>query len=440
MSEHTGTQDRAPEAVTRSVGDSRIDDRTRELIKHLAGGDDRLTFPMTRSAPFDPPPEYGTLRSACPVAPARLYGHDAWLIAKYDDVREALFSPDLSADITRPDFPLGPGGKANAAMATSGLPSFLRMDPPAHGDLRRLVTRDFMIKRVEAMRPRIQKLVDGLIDEMLAGPRPVDFFEVIASPMPNTVICWLLGVPQSDHEFFQDRTAYLFKRDVPDDVRFEKLSELNDYIYSLVDSKNADPDLDPEADIVSRLVVEQLRTGKMDRRGVQGMAFVMLVAGHETTGNMAALGTLALLRNREQFEALGKDPSLAPGAVEELLRYLAILNEAIWRVAAKDTVIAGHPIKEGEAVVPLIHSANSDEGHYNDPGTLDIRRGARDHLAFGYGIHQCLGQSLARVELQVLYETVARRVPTLDLAVPVEEIPFKTDVDIYGVHAMPVTW
>ncbi|MFF5010524.1 cytochrome P450 [Streptomyces phaeochromogenes] len=440
MSEPTGAQDRAQGTTTCPAGGSRIDDRTRELVRQLTGGDDRLTFPLARSVPFDPPPEYGRLRSLCPVAPARLHGHDAWLIAKYDDVREALINPDLSADITRPDYPLSPAGKANAAMAGSGLPSFLRMDPPVHDELRRLVTRDFMVKRVEAMRPRIQKLVDDLIDEMLAGPKPVDFLEVLASPMPNTVICWLLGVPQSDHDFFQDRTQYLFKRGVPDDVRFEKLSGLNDYIYGLVDSKKADPDLDPGADIVSRLVVEQLRTGKMDRRGVQGMAFLMLVAGHETTGNMAALGTLALLRNREQFEALGKDPSLARGAVEELLRYLTILNEANWRVAARDTLIAGHHIKEGEAVIPLTLSANRDDGHYENPDILDIQRGARDHLAFGFGIHQCLGQPLARVELQVFYETVARRIPTLDLAVPVEEVPFKTDVDIYGVHAMPVTW
>lgn len=127
-------------------------------------------------------------------------------------------------------------------------------------------------------------------------------------------------------------------------------------------------------------------------------------------------------------------------AVEELLRYLTILNEPNWRVAKEDTVIAGQEIKEGEAVVPLTFSANRDEQHYDNPDVLDIRRGARDHLAFGYGIHQCLGQPLARVELQIVYSTLARRIPTLQLAVPLEEIPFKTDVDIYGVHALPVTW
>ncbi|MFC4507760.1 MULTISPECIES: hypothetical protein [Streptomyces] len=136
--------------------DTRLDDHTRDLIRRLTGGPERLTFPMTRSTPFDPPPEYATLRSKCPFAPADLHGHDAWLITRYDDVREALLSNALSADITRPDYPQGPAGKVNRALATSGLPAFLRMDAPLHDDLRRLVTRDFMIKRVEAMRPRIQ--------------------------------------------------------------------------------------------------------------------------------------------------------------------------------------------------------------------------------------------------------------------------------------------
>ncbi|MEV4036321.1 cytochrome P450 [Streptomyces umbrinus] len=418
----------------------RIDDHTRDVIGRLADGADRLTFPMTRSVPFGPPPAYAELRSKCPVAPADLFGHDAWLVTRYDDVREALSDDALSADITRPDYPQGPAGKANRALATSGLPAFLRMDAPLHDDLRRLVTRDFMIKRVEAMRPGIQGIVDGLIDDMLAGPKPADFFEAVASPLPNIVISDMLGIPHSDHEFFQDRTTYLFRRDVTDEERAVKLSELNDYVYELLDSRNANPDLDPEADIVSRLVHDQLRTGKLDRRTVQGIVFILLVAGHETTGNMTALGTLALLQHPEQYRALGEDPSLAPLAVEELLRYLTILNEPNWRVAKEDTVIGGRQIKAGEAVVPLTFSANRDEKHYDNPDTLDIRRGARDHLAFGYGIHQCLGQPLARVELQVVYSTLARRIPTLRLAVPLEEVPFKTDVDIYGVHTLPVTW
>ncbi|UIX29279.1 cytochrome P450 [Streptomyces sp. GQFP] len=429
------------ETTVRDPGDDHIDDHTRDLIKRLSGGNDRFPFPMQRSTPFDPPPEYAELRSKCPVAPATLYGKNAWLLTKYDDVREALQSESLSADITHPHFPLTPGMKAGLEAAGGGnIGSFLKMDPPEHDDLRRMLTRDFMVKRVEAMRPRIQELVDGLIDNMLAGPQPADLFEVLAMPMPNTVICWLLGVPQSDHAFFEDRTTYAFKRDVPDDVRMEKTMELNGYVFGLVDQRIADPDLDPEADIISRLVHDQLRSGRLDRNEVHAMAMLMLVAGHETTGNMAALGTLALLQHPEQYEALGQDPALAPGAVEELMRYLTINDDPNYRFAKEDTVIGGRQIKAGDAVQPLTFSANRDEGHYDNPDALDIRRGVRDHLGFGYGIHQCLGQPLARVELQVFYETLARRIPTLRLAVPLEEVAFKTDADIYGVWSLPVTW
>jgi cytochrome P450 len=393
-----------------------------------------LEFPLARSCPFDPPPEYGRLRAEQPVARATLHGRPAWLVSRYDDVRQALADPRLSADVTRPDYPMAPAG--NMALAHSGLPSFLRMDPPRHDVLRRMVTRDFMVKRIEALRPPIQELVDRLIDDMLAGDTPTDLVHALADPMPSTVICWLLGVPLEDQGFFQERSTYLFRRGVSDDVRNEKIIELSDYLYDLVDRKNADPG----DDIISRLVVEQMRPGRLDRRGVQGMAFLMLVAGHETTGNMTALGTLALLQHPEQFAALRDDPSLAPGAVEELLRYLTILNEPNWRVAAEDLEIGGQLIKTGEAVIPLTFSANRDTGHYPEPDALDIRRGARDHLAFGFGIHQCLGQPLARVELQVVYATLARRVPTLRLAVPLEDVPYKTDVEIYGVHALPVAW
>lgn len=429
-----------PDATSQDRGGDRIDARTRELIKELADGAERLTFPLPRSFPYGPPAEYAELRSKCPVAPAVLHGKNSWLIAKYDDVREALQSPSLSADMSHPDYPLSPGMRASLAARGEGAGSFLKLDPPVHDDLRRMVTRDFTVKRVEAMRPRIQELVDGLIDDMLAGPKPADLVEVLATPMPNTVICWLLGVPQSDHEFFQDRSTYFFRRDVADEVRLTKSRELNDYVYDLIDRRIADPDTDPDADIISRLVVEQLREGKIDRQTVQGIALLMLVAGHETTGNMAALGTVALLQHPEQFKALGDDPSLAPGAVEELMRYLTINNEPNWRVAKEDTVIGGQLIKAGEGVVPLTFSANRDDGHYSDPDTLDIRRRDRDHLGFGYGIHQCLGQPLARVELQVFYATLARRVPTLKLAVPLEDVPFKTNAEIYGVHALPVTW
>ncbi|MGW0820749.1 cytochrome P450 [Streptomyces sp. NPDC002845] len=224
-------------------------------------------------------------------------------------------------------------------------------------------------------------------------------------------------------------------------VAGEEQPDLDD--LPVLDAQDGNPDAridDHTRDLIRRLVHDQLPTGKLDRRAVQSMAFILLVAGHETTGNTIALGTLALIQHPEQYQALGEALSLAPLAVEELLRYLTILSEPNWRVSKEDTVIGGREIKAGETVVPLTFSAHRDEEHHDNPDTLDIRRGARDHLAFGYGIHQCLGQPLTRVELQVVFSTPARRIPTLRPAVPLEEVPFRTDVDIYGVHTLPATW
>ncbi|MFD6064038.1 cytochrome P450 [Rhodococcus wratislaviensis] len=391
-----------------------------------------LKLPLPRSCPFDPSPEYARLRREQPVAPGRMFRRLTWLITRYDDVREALADPRLSADAMRPEFPL----PLMSAFENSGLPSFIRMDAPRHDDLRRMVQPDFMVKRVEALRPRIQELVDSLIDDMLKGPKPADLVTAIAGPMPSTVICWLLGVPEEDHEFFQDRSTYMFRRGVTQKERDSKIRELDDYMYELVDRKTTEPG----DDIISRLVVERMNSGQIDRRTVQGIAFLLLVAGHETTGNMTALGTLALLEHRDQFEALGEDPSLAPGAVEELLRYLTILDDPNFRVATEDLEIGGQLIKAGDVVRAATQSANRDPDVFPEPDKLDIRRGARNHLAFGFGIHQCLGQPLARVELQVVYETLARRIPTLRLAIPVDDVPYKNDVEIFGVHQLPVTW
>jgi len=394
-----------------------------------------LQFPLERSCPFDPSPEYARLRVERPVAPATFAGRPAWLVTRYDDVRKALADPRLSADGSRPDFPqVAP---ASAAITEhTGMPAFLRMDPPRHGAMRKLVTRDFLVRRAEAMRPRVQALVDSLIDQMLAGPKPADLVAALANPLPSTVIGWLLDVPEQDQEFFQDRSTYVFRRGLTPEVQLSKVLELNDYLDGLIEAKVAEPG----DDIISRLVVEHMRVGDLSRREVRGIAMLLLVAGHETTGNMIALGTLALLEHREQFEELSADASLAPNAVEELLRYLTILDDPNWRVAAEDLELGGQSIKAGDAVKPVTQSANRDETQYPDPDVLDIHRGRRDHLAFGFGVHQCLGQSLARVELQVVYATLARRIPTLRLAVPIDDVPFKTDVDIYGVHELPVTW
>jgi cytochrome P450 len=392
-------------------------------------------FPMARAAscPFDPPPE---LRARAPVTRVRLWdGSTPWLITGYADGRALLGDPRVSADTTRPGFPhTSAAGRARRTQART----FIGMDDPDHARLRRMVTATFAIRQVEALRPPIQRIVDELIDALLAGPRPVDLVEAFALPVPSLVICQLLGVPYADHDFFQRRSRLLVNREVPTERVMAAQGELIEYLDGVIAAKLAAP----ADDLLSRLAVERVATGELSQREAAVMAVLLLIAGHETTANMIALGTLALLEHPDQLAALraAEDPTAIAGAVEELLRYLSIVHSGRRRVALEDIEVGGQLIRAGDGIVVANDLANRDEQPFSDPDRLDIHRDARGHVAFGFGVHQCLGQPLARVELQVVYGTLYRRIPGLRLAVPLEQIPFKHDGAIYGVYELPVTW
>ncbi|MEV0698911.1 cytochrome P450 [Saccharopolyspora sp. NPDC050389] len=392
-------------------------------------------FPMARAAgcPFDPPPDLRTRQEAGPLAKVRLWDDSTpWLVTRYAEQRTLLADPRVSADITRPGYPssapVGPGGSSV---------SFILMDDPEHARLRRMVTAPFTVKRVAAMRPAVQKIVDDLIDEMLAGPNPVDLVEAFALPVPSLVICELLGVPYSDHDFFQENSKTIIKRDASPDERAAALGRLAGYLDDLVSAKLANPG----DDLLSRLA-ERVAAGELARAEAARMGVLLLIAGHETTANMIALGTLALLEHPEQLALLREtdDPKLVAGAVEELLRYLHITHNGRRRVALEDIEIAGHVIRAGDGLIMANDIGNRDPEAFPDPDRLDLRRDARHHVAFGFGVHQCLGQPLARMELQVVYSTLYRRIPTLRVAEDLARIPFKHDGSVYGVYRLPVTW
>ncbi|MPY44416.1 cytochrome P450, partial [Streptomyces phyllanthi] len=257
-------------------------------------------------------------------------------------------------------------------------------------------------------------------------------------PLPTLVICELLGVPYRDHAFFQQANSVLVSRDcTPEQAKTARL-ELQDYLDSLVEAKEREPG----DDLISRLVIEQVRPGHLTRAELCSTAVLLLLAGHEPTSNMISLGVLALLQHPEQLAELrdSDDPKVAANAVEELLRYLTIGHSGVRRVAMEDVELNGQIIRAGEGVVLLGDAANRDEAVFDDPGRLDIHRQARHHISFGHGIHQCLGASLTRTELQIVYPTLLRRIPGLRTAIPLEEIPFRHDMAIYGVHELPVTW
>ncbi|MFI0710202.1 cytochrome P450 [Streptomyces inhibens] len=385
--------------------------------------------------PFDPPAALGTLRTERPISKISLPdGSWAWLATRYADLRAILGDTRFSSDTTVHGYPLsGMTGGTNTDNR-----GFIRRDPPEHTRLRRMVTREFMVKRVEALRPEIQRITDELCDAMerRAG-QDVDLVEELALPVPSLVISLLLGVPYDDHDIFQRLTGTLLSRTVPDGERETARLELRDYLDRLVTAKEADPG----DDILGRLIVEQQRTGEITHDEVAAFAALLLIAGHETTANMIGLSALTLMRDAESAERLRQEPALIRGAVEELLRFHSIIRNGPRRVATADIEIDGHLIRAGEGVVVAVPSANRDESIFADADRLDIcRPNAQHHVAFGYGIHQCLGQALARVELQVVIGTLLRRFPTLRPAVPLEKIPFRTDMSIYGCHALPVTW
>ncbi|MDT8915259.1 cytochrome P450 [Amycolatopsis sp. PS_44_ISF1] len=400
---------------------------------HPAGAPD---FPMTRAAgrPFDPPPAARAQQDEAALTRVRLWdGSTPWLVTRYAEQRALLSDPRVSADIGRPGYPssapLPPGGGSRI--------SFILMDDPEHNRLRRMVTAPFSLRRVGALRPAVQQIVDELIDGLLAGPRPVDLVEAFALPVPSLVICALLGVPYGDHDFFQDNSKVIIRRDATPEERMAGHQALTGYLARLVAEKEANP----ADDLLSGLAA-RVTAGELSRDEAAQMGVLLLIAGHETTANMIALGTLALLEHPDQLALLreSEDPALVASATEELLRYLNITHNGRRRVATEDIEIAGRVVRAGEGLILANDIANRDTAVFPDPDRLDLTRDARRHVAFGFGVHQCLGQQLARLELQVVYGTLYRRIPTLALAADLADIPFKHDGSVYGVYELPVTW
>jgi cytochrome P450 len=396
-----------------------------------------MPYPSKRVAgcPFDVPPAYRSLQSADPITRVRIWdGSTPWLVTKYADVRALLSDPRISSDAKHPGFP---HLNESAKVRRSGHVSFSLLDEPEHARVRRTMAAPFSVKRTEALRPAIQRIVDELIDEMLVSAKPLDLVQAYAVPMPLMVTCELLGVPYADHDLFQHsiNTIFTWKSTVEEVMGAQ--ANLTEYFNDLVSKKLAEPD----DGLLSQLAKEGLATGELTHDDVaRNGAFLLIVS--ENTMNMIALGIAALLEHPDQVAALrdSDDPKLIAGAVDELLRYLTVVHAGRRRVALEDIEIGGQVIKAGEGVIAAIDVGNWDPEIFADPDRLDIRRDARRHIAFGFGAHQCPAQSLARVELQVAYSTLLRRIPNLRLATEITDVPFKHDGYFYGVHELSVTW
>jgi cytochrome P450 len=361
-------------------------------------------------------------------------GQEAWALTRHADIRAMLTDPRFSADRTRPGFPSMVAEAPQPARRRAL--SLIAMDPPEHGTARREVMGEFTVRRLEELRPRIQQIVDEHIAAMLDGPQPADLVQALSLPVPSLVICELLGVPYDDHDFFQSRSSALFSHSNSLAERGSAMQELQSYLHEMVSRKEEHP----TDDLLGRQVIRQRETGELSHADLVGLGFLLLIAGHETTANMISLGTLAFLERPEAIAAIRDDPARTPAVVEELLRYFTIADSSIARVAAEDVEIAGVRIRAGEGVLALGYAGNTDPEVFPEPHELDVSRSARHHLAFGFGPHQCLGQNLARIELQIVFDTLFRLIPDLTLAARVEDLSFKNDASAYGIYALPVTW
>lgn len=307
------------------------------------------------------------------------------------------------------------------------------MDPPEHTRIRRLLTGQFTVRRMRQLIPAVERIVAGQLDAMASAGGPVDLVQDFALPIPSLVICELLGVPYADRADFQRNSSTVLRLDATHEEVQQAHLAMSRHIHELTVAKRAAP----TDDILGGLV----RDGRLTDEEVAGVGALLLLAGHETTANMIALGTMCLLGNPGQLAALRADPSLMDNAVEELLRYLTIIQFGLRRVALEDVELGGHRIEAGATVLASLTSGNRDATQFSgDPDQLDVRRPYSPHLAFGHGIHQCIGQQLARVEMKAALSALIDRFPGLRLAVPAQEVPMRDDMLIYGVHELPVTW
>ena len=396
-------------------------------------------YPMERSGrcPFAPPPEVMELAAAAPLSRVRIWdGSRPWLITGYGEARALFADSRVSVDDRKPGFPHW--NEHMLATVDKRPRSVFTADAEEHTFYRRMLSKPFTFKRVEALRPAIQKITDDAIGKILAGPKPAELVTALALPVPTEVICEMLGVPYEDHGFFQEHANVGLARYAKPEDSMKGAMSLARYLSNLVETKMENPAEDAVSDIAERVTA-----GEISVKEAAQLASGLLIAGHETTANMIGIGVLALLENPEQLAFLRDtdDPKAVANAVEELLRYLSIIQNGQRRVATEDIEIGGQTIKAGEGIIIDLSPANWDAAAFPDPERLDLRRPDADkNLAFGYGRHQCVGQQLARAELQIVFATLLRRIPTLALAAPLEEIPFKNDKLAYGVYELPVTW
>ncbi|MGJ6965855.1 cytochrome P450 [Streptosporangium sp. G11] len=381
-----------------------------------------------RRREFDPDPELAAVREQPGLQRVPTpYGREAWLVTRYDDVRDVLRNAELFSYGS--GIALPPMSEEQARRLRAG--ALLMMDPPDHTRLRRMLTPEFTMRRIRRLEPRVREIVADHLDAMERTGAPADLISEFATPIPSLVICELLGVPYKDREAFQARTRSILDFNQPPEARGKAQMEASMYMAELVGRAR----VEPGEDLLGMLVREH-GDGISDDE-LAGIGGLLLVAGHETTASMIGLGTLALLRHPDQLDLVRADPDRVGGMVEELLRWLTIIHQGATKVASADTEIAGVPIAKGDVVVVSLPAANRDPALAEDPDRFDIQRPDMPHVAFGYGAHHCIGAPLARMEMRIAFPALFDRFPGLREA---GEPEFRSFNVVYGLTTFPVAW
>ncbi|MFJ4876545.1 cytochrome P450 [Streptomyces sp. NPDC088745] len=388
----------------------------------------------TEAFTANPYPYYEKLREAGPVHHVRTADVDEmWLVVGYEEGRRALADPRLSKNWRNSEL-------WDPEQASPMSSNMLETDPPQHARLRKLVAREFTVRRVEALRPRVQQITDDLVDSLLAkgsSHGPADLIDALAFPLPMTVICELLGVPDLDRDRFR---AWSNEVVAPTgtEASVAAVGEMGAYLVELIEDKRRSP----AGDLMSDLIRARDEDGdRLSPDELVGMAFLLLVAGHETTVNLISNGVRALLSHPDQLAALRADfDGLLDGAVEEMLRYEGPVENATFRFTREPLELAGVPVPAGKPVLVSLAAGDRDPARYPDPDRFDIRRAPQGHLAFGHGIHFCVGAPLARLEGRIAIRTLLERCPDLALDPGAGTLDWLPGLLIRGVRELPVRW
>ncbi|WP_166875250.1 cytochrome P450 [Salinibacterium sp. ZJ450] len=389
-------------------------------------------FPQLRDDPLQPPKAYVEWREETPAKLVTLQnGKTAWVVARQKEAREVFESPFISRDPSLEEFPQvrrGMSFRRNDLIMN-------HMDPPLHGKFRKMLAPWFTMKKINEQRDDLQKVVDDAVDRLLTFETPVNFHKEFSLVIPSTVICKVLGIDYSYHEYFE-RYATVITRAGSSAEDFAAATQgLFGICEQLVDESIKNP-----GGGVLQVLTDKMQAGEINREQAVAHTYVMVVGGHETTAHTISLGFLQLFRDPALADFLRENTDRIPDAITEMLRLQAINDGSVARITTAEIDLGGVKIPAGAGIIPLMSPSHRDPRSWDNADVFDIDRDNSKHLALGGGIHSCLGQNLARAELEIVFETILRRIPTLRLAGSESDIGFQRDGFVFGVYDLPVAW